>query len=465
MFDLVVIGDGSVGSYTAWRGVQEGLNVALIGNSDRSASLAAGAMNAVFGEVEHGFELNILHKEIFEAGLYSREKWMAYISQYMVNKAIVAEDTEIFLKNKASDFEIENYSEMKRIADKYGVIDHPRVTIAAKKLEDVIRLKGEFGFDPILLLKSIIFNAKNKGLVVFQDSVQSIQDHGSILVSLYTVGGFELLAKKVVIAAGAFSSKIGMPKEWNTVPIFPGVGTAIRFKGRHSEKEINETVIRSVNRGGAQCGVHCVPTPNGIYVGAGNYLTTSLDAGYKPETIRYLTSESGKDILGDKYTYTNQAEFTIGYRPRSLDGYPVVGKVSGDERVYYATGFNRIGYTIAPYVADLIINEIAGLGLMGIKTPQSWNPSRNLHTFGNFQDATDYYVSSRLANMYEHGQINLNDSESVNSHKEHLINVVKLINKQAVKASGFHQDFVFDPDVYPYLINTYNLQTIDFKNT
>ena len=76
-----------------------------------------------------------------------------------------------------------------------------------------------------------------------------------------------------------------------------GVGTAITINRSTEVEGFANHVIRTVNRGGAQCGIHVVPRSDGvIYLGAGNYVSRPGPAPHRLDTITYLLATLEKDL-------------------------------------------------------------------------------------------------------------------------------------------------------------------------
>lgn len=462
-YDVAIIGDGAVGHFIAKELADTNKSVIHIGDAKKSASRAAGAMNAVFAELEHGFDENENHFAMFQVALQARNEWKQLFKQETFQTSMVANDTLVYLKTKGSEFENLNFETVQKWAAEYGCAKSVTScqVIAEPNIAEQFILEGEFAFNPEIILNLLNAYAQLLGVEFYKGRALEIQETKSSEIEVRLCNQEVINAKKVVIASGAFCSQIKMPKDWETIPVFAGVGTAIHTKNKHKNNFLNTTVVRTVNRGGAQCGVHTVPLPgSGFYIGAGNYLTSNLNATFRPETIRYLTSRAAEEILGENYVYGTQGEFVLGYRPRSLDNLPLVGALSNDHRIIYATGFNRVGFTIAPVVAKEIVSQICENSSFD-HCPSSWCPSRTLHSFGDLQHATKYYADSRIANLHEHGLINLEDEIEVERQRVKLEEVVKNINTQAVKALEMDENFVFDPDSYSFLLEKYHLVPVN----
>ncbi len=107
--DFCVIGNGAVGMLTAVELAKTypDKKISLIGPflQTASASVAAGAMHAVFGEVEAHFEDSLGDQKQFNLGLKSRDCWADHFGMFG-DEAKTAEDTLIYLKDTKNPFEV-----------------------------------------------------------------------------------------------------------------------------------------------------------------------------------------------------------------------------------------------------------------------------------------------------------------------------------------------------------------------
>jgi D-amino-acid dehydrogenase len=62
-------------------------------------------------------------------------------------------------------------------------------------------------------------------------------------------------------------------------------------------------------------------------------------------------------------------EIRIGFRPKSLDGLPILGKVPGQDNLYLATGHGPAGLSLGAHSGALVANLVLGHDLDVDLTP------------------------------------------------------------------------------------------------
>ena len=294
-FDIAVIGNGMVGTLTAFLLSEKfpEKKICLIGNKvfKNSASLAAGAMHAVFCEIEHNFYNSSIEQSNFEIGLKSRSKWLEILKKYKLKDSITSKNTYFYLKDKSSEFEKKNFDQACEVANDFKVIKKLSISEISKifngkyssKKFKCFKIKNEFSFNPqYLLFKLIDLSRKNFVQIIF-DNVKNVNFNNK----KYLINN-KYSSDKLIITGGYNAHKIAK-NLFKPVPIIKGVGTALILKNDYFKKI--STVIRTSNRGGAQCGLHLVPynLKNGeIYLGAGNYISSAEEPWARTETMKWL---------------------------------------------------------------------------------------------------------------------------------------------------------------------------------
>lgn len=414
---IAIVGNGVLGSLAAVLAKAEmpKEDVYLFGPKSRSfsASVAAGAMANVYAEYESLPDSQTRNQELALAlGVRGSAGWRTLLSETNSEEIITAQDTLVFLKNLASEFEARNFWAMvsRAKSDNKGEFEHStgwsHPLLQSKMVEAIFRIRGEFAIDSEGLFKLLDTLMQELGVVCDSKLVEMIQPENGLL---RFCDGSEFSAGTVLVAAGAHSS--GLFQAGQVMQTFQGAGIALLVSRQSlGLREPIREVIRTVNRGGAQCGVHLVPRSNGaLYIGAGNQ---SMPAGPVPmrfETIRYLLGAAETEFFGKSGGYNFAGDILRGSRPRSLDGMPMIGPVGEFGRVYIITATNRVGLTWAPalvkdWMAWVSSGELADYCA-------DWSPAREPSQFADEDESVEYFASSRAAAAREHGLIGNNRDE------------------------------------------------------
>ena len=431
----------------------------VVGESNRpySASIAAGAMHAVFCEIEETFHHNERDKDIFNAALESRSLWRAFLERFGLNGAVTADSTIMYRRKRGTQFEEANFETACEIANLHKCLEQvSSATLNAVfqgnlKSSDVIAktFKNEFAIDAGYLFQQMDILMDKMEIVHLDARVNKINPvNDGVEITMHN--GDVIHAERLVLAAGTVSQSL-LPSDFPQIPIFHAVGTAFVLNSApETYLNINQ-VVRSPNRGGAQCGMHIVPRNGGkYYLGAGNYLSKDMPA-HRIETIRYLIDICENELFGKKTIYQAKTELLLGSRPKSIDGYPVVGTYTRHPAIFVATGMYRIGLTIAPLVSSEIERWF------NKQEPSSYfakcSPERALHSYAPLGVAVKYYSESRVSNLVEHGLMNTQDVVALEDKKSELEMCSRNHNADIVNKYAYPNDFVVDPDLYSILLS------------
>lgn len=425
LHDIVVVGNGSLGMMAAIRvaASHPDWSVVVVGESSRpfSASTAAGAMVNVYAEIENfSGEQRQYSDKLLSLGKSSSSKWTAFLDSTGGSSVVTAEDTLVVLKKDAYSFEEANFSAMTEVvlAEGVGYLEPPKVLEyfagpRSQLFESVLRIKGEFAMDSHSLMEHLDKVAIALGVRLL-DSRVSLINLCDTEVNL--VDGGLVRAKHIVVAAGAFTRSILDP-EAGLLEMFQGEGTALHVESISEGYNRPLEVVRTVNRGGAQCGVHLVPVgENGLYIGAGNAVAEIGEPSIRFETVSYLLRAAETEFLGRDLGYRLAGKIRLGLRPRSLDGFPMIGPLEKWPAVFIATATNRAGLTWAPEIADFVC---AWLGDGDVPDYlEGWKPDRTALFLGESSILAERYVESRIGNAVEHGIVTMNAEEIARARGE-----------------------------------------------
>lgn len=451
-FDICIVGNGSVGIMTAVELSKSLPNkeIALIGpfSQKGSASVAAGAMHAVFGEIESHIDHSDGDQQQFKLALASKDIWKEHFD-FFGESSKTANDTIIYLKDTKNPFEVNNFKKATQMANDHEILRSASedevnnyLNIDVKDIEDVKVLKGEFSFCPVTLFKQaldFLENASNVSLI--NDVVISIDG------KVAKIGNdISIKSDKFIVSNGA--AAYDLLKEHEILPVYQGVGTAMIINS-DTISYGSEFVVRTVNRGGAQCGVHVVPRADGThYIGAGNYLA-EFDSreDHRLETVRYLTNVAESDIIGQSDAYNMRGKLVLGKRPRSFDGWPLFGPLRSNNNIIVASGWNRVGFTLSPLIAKEILSI---LKTENTRLINNWLPDRDPISFGSGDECAEFFASSRCANLIEHNLLEPGTKSYDLKHKE-LRELSFLKNSQITTNLNLSKDFGIHPDLYGLL--------------
>ena len=458
-YDLVFVGNGSIATLAALRAKQRNpsISIAVIGdpNQSHSATLAAGAMHAVYCEIEESFQTNANERFIFELGLRARNLFHNFVEEFDMRDVITAQSTVMYKRKNGSEFEKNNFDLACSIAENNGVLSDVSVheqrrifqgSLLAEEVE-AKRFTDEISFDARQFLVLAAKIARDLGVIFIDGLVNNVCDNGNN-VSISTQSSGYVYAQKAVIAAGSQTSKV-IDQKYKLVPICAGVGTAFLFDNIPGECPELREVVRTPNRGGAQCGLHLVPVSDGrAYLGAGNYLSTKAPT-HRLETMRYLINLCETELLGREVIYKTTSQICLGARPRSFDGLPLLGTGSDYKNIFVASGNYRVGLTLSPLIADLVTNWLDGKGLG--EDFSSWRPDRSLRSYSSMGDAVEYFSSSRVSNLLEHGLI-CDSQTAIREKKKELADYFIERNKLIINQHRLDESFVSDPDMHEILL-------------
>lgn len=455
-FDFTIVGSGSVAWVSAIFLAKHapGASIGLVSQLPRhySATAAAGAMHAVFGEIENSIFTSAEEKRFFEIGFAARSLWHKLFQETGLGSAITARDTIVYLQNNPSPFELDNYRSVQEACVHYQCITQLSNEKVSELFSDAHRapaealiIKDEFSFCTELLLEGLheLIESTNNITLIPEECVTICPcDNSTFNLSLSS--GDVLNSRKVLVAAGSQSGKI--LDKFPMQPMLQSVGAAVVLDNLE-EAHFSHYVYRTVNRGGAQCGIHVVPRSKGLYLGAGSYVDVpELLPAYRTDTIRYLIESTEQELLGRKNIYKSTMSCLLGSRPRSLDSYPLIGPFNDHPNLLVATATNRVGLTWAPAIAQYMLH------LFEVTTHDAytetyqhfkgWEPDRNLIPFADNASALDYYVKTRTSNEIEHG---IADSDPALQAKR-IRAYGSTLQAQVNKTLGLDSGYTIHPD-------------------
>jgi len=325
--DVVVIGDGVIGLSTAFELARDGIRCHVFGaiNHGAASGAAAGLLAPSIGklrpDVQTFFDASLALYPSFIDELRSFEP------QLRLLKGLIDVSSRESVPDAARD-RVLGANELSQLEP--DLAPRPAVFHA-----------GDGAIDNGLLVRALRKAVSPSCTVSSDDPVIAIDSHPHL--GIRTRSGTVLRAKRVVLAAGAWSAGIaGLPRR---LPVAPLKGQMLA---------VGSTALRHPVMGDD---VYLVPRGSEIAIGA-----TAEHAGFDitvdPDAIERLRRSAIQicPSLGDAPVTRTWA----GIRPATPDMLPILGADPTDSRLVYACGHSKNGILLAPATAQAVAAIITG---------------------------------------------------------------------------------------------------------
>ena len=463
-YDCIIIGNGSIGltcAYELINSSDKNFKIAIFGKKMRegSASLAAGAMVNVFGEVEYDTLSSKEGLVKFQMLLKAKNLWQKQINKIkneVSTKLKLNKGTYIINNSSADELDDENFNSIEKSLKRFK---EPYSFVQAKDIK---------GYDPqpkSRSLKSLYIPNENfissaKDLLDSYDKIFNHKKNISVkncfikriivkknFKEVMDENGNRYTCKHIIIAAGAYSNALikQIKQIKNKVPdLFFGVGNAIIAE---TEKlNLPNCVIRTPNRGMA-CGLHVVPLDKkNIYIGASNRISDVPNNNALISTSTAIMDSLLKEI-NQNYGNLRIKKMCVGHRPTTSDTFPLLGETSV-RGLHIATGTKRDGLSLSIYIAKCIANSILKLNNK-YNFPSAFRPERKIISTLTIKEGIEKTVKHRVSAAYQHS-LEIPKTESVESYKDAIRSEVKGLYKTANLKKG----------VPPEILNLYKYKKI-----
>lgn len=353
--DVVVVGAGAIGAAVAWRCAQRGLSVTMIDpRPERGAWHTAAGMLAPITELHYG------ETPLLRLNLEAAARYPAFTAELTEATGLPTGFSRCGTVSIAWDgADLAALRDLYEFGRTLGVDATLLTGRELRELEPALAAglpggllaAGDHQVDPRLLHTAVLAAAERAGVTRRTGSARvEVAGGRAVGVSIVGIDDDVLAASTVVLAAGAWASRVaGVPAEF-AAPVRPVKGQTLRLRLPGDPR------LRHVVRGSVKGNpIYVVPREDGqLVVGASSEeagFDTSPRAGAVYELLRDAQSilpELGEAVLDEVCT---------GLRPGSPDNAPVIGP-SGLPGLIHATGHFRNGILLAPVtaggVADLV---------------------------------------------------------------------------------------------------------------
>jgi glycine oxidase len=348
--DVVVIGGGVIGCVVARRIAARGATVTLIERDvpGRAATWAAGGMLSPLGEAGD-------HPAFLDLAVRSLDLYAQFVSELTAQSGI---EVEYRPAGKLHVTIGRGHSDLRSLVERgrgFGV--QPMTGDEARGLEPAlgpavdaaIFVGRDHRVNNRLLGVAAWKAAEASGVRVHCDSPAASLEIDSRVRSVRLTDGTTIASDSVVLAAGAWSSRIeGLPRP---LPVEPVRGQMLSVEGDR-DNPLLERVIHAP-------GCYLIPREEGhIVIGA-----TSERAGFvpgpTPAGLAALSAAAAAVVPA--IAQKRVLETWAGFRPGTPDGLPVLGPDPAVDGLFYATGHYRNGILLAPITAEILAACVAGV--------------------------------------------------------------------------------------------------------
>jgi glycine oxidase len=367
--DVVVIGGGVIGLAVAWRAAQRGHSVRVLerGVLGGGASHVAAGMLAPVTEADPG-ELALL-----ELGLRSARMWPAFAAELAeasgLDPGLRRCGTIVVARDRDEALALEREHALRR---ELGLAVERLLPSAARGLEPAlaptIRLAlavpGDHVADPRATVIALAEAGRRAGVALCtNEAVRRIEFDDARITGVRLAGGALVAARRVVVAAGAWSGAIAGLPDAARIPLRPVKGQILRLRDPQGPGLL-ERIVRFE-------GGYLVPRGDGRYVLGATMEERGFDCSVTAGGLYELLRDAGELVPGVHELIVE--ETSAGLRPATPDNAPALGP--GElEGLVWATGHHRNGILLAPVTAEIVADA-----LDAIAVPQAFCARRFAH--------------------------------------------------------------------------------------
>lgn len=357
---IVVVGAGLIGCAIARSLVAVGREVVLVERDEkpgqRASSAAAGMLAPQMegARSTHAPAEPAAEEAMLALLLESRARYPAFLRTMEAESGRLVpyrgDGTLVVALDARGRREIEDAAARQRARGLAAeVVDGP----AARRLEPAIgpdvlaalRLPDDHSVDNGALVKAALAAAAARGARIETGAaVEAIESEAGAVTGV-RVAGRSLGASVVVVAAGAWSGRLGgLPREVPVRPVRGQIGAVVP----------SDPPRRTV----AGPGAYCVPRDDGRVLVGATMEEVGFDDGVSGKTVRGLVQEAARFLPG--LAGAGEPEAWAGLRPATPDGLPILGPDPDLRGLIWATGHFRNGILLAPATAAAVTAVVTG---------------------------------------------------------------------------------------------------------
>ena len=345
--DVVVVGGGLIGTSTAWRLAEAGLDVVLVvGERSAAASRVAAGMLAPVTET------TFTERTLLALNQASSRRWPSFAAAVVEASGQPSGLRVGPTLSVASD--ADDAARLRTFADyldRQGLEHERLVSRECRALEPLLAptvrsgllVPTDWSCDNRVLLDALTAAAAHAGVREVTGFVHRVESAADRVTGVTLADGTTLATDRAVLANGAWAAQVdGVP----AVPVRPVKGQVLRLDpGRFPGPGLT---VRAFSRGNE---VYLVPREHGreVVVGA-----TVEEQGFDHRVTAggvYELLRDAREVIPMTAEYA-LAETSVGWRPNTPDNAPIFGGC-GLGGLTLATGHHRNGVLLTPVSADV----------------------------------------------------------------------------------------------------------------
>ncbi|MBB1254618.1 FAD-dependent oxidoreductase [Streptomyces alkaliterrae] len=374
-YDVIVVGNGALGSSAAVELARRGASVALVGPRHRpyAASTAAGAMLGCFGEVTTTLVENTYGQTKFALDLRAKDLWPEWLESISGGLSdgrdiLTANGTTVLLNSVGTaGIDTDNFHAIRATLEKH---DEPYETVDPSDVGwldpdpnsrplQALHIPGEHAVDSGRLLLRLEQTARDLGVTLIDGHAASVLGDDGQSRGVVLEDGTSLTSGQVLLAGGVGTQTLvdSVPGLGDCIPrLVAGYGVSAVVTTQDGTQP--ESVIRTPNRAFA-CGLHIVPRGAGrVYVGATNIITPQPMADPVMGDLLFLLECAHRQTRRNLWS-SAVSGINVGNRPISLDGFPLLGETPL-RGLWMMTGTYRDGLFLSPLLAKEFAARMLG---------------------------------------------------------------------------------------------------------
>jgi glycine oxidase len=459
-FTTLVVGNGALGLALGVELAKRQQRVAVVGPARRDycASTAAGAMNGCFGEITTDLLSSSYGRTKFDLDIQATALWDSWSEEVAATADVPVSTlrrktgTTVILNGIGTQaIDSSNFwlieKTLKDLGKPYTMLEEHEIGwISAQESSRSFRalhLPDEHSVVTPNYISALESVFTRYGGRLIEGIVRKLDLSKRGAACSATLGDGSLLwADNIVLAAGVSSYALlseALPELAARVPpMVSGCGVSVIV--RNSRTRQPDCVIRTPNRS-FSCGLHVVPRPDALYIGATNWLSNIPQSLANVNDLHFLLGCAMKQLHTSLST-GQIAAVQVGNRPIPVDGFPLIGALPGT-RSWMLTGTYRDGFHQSPLLAGCMARAITEG--KDVELPAIFNPIRAPIQASTRERIVSQTVNHTLATGFEADwQMPAVLSNRLRSD---------LTRKYTMLAAEFHEKFTPPPEILSFSEN------------